>query len=283
MTAFLLSLILFLGCGVCVLLAIWICRWEFPSVPPQPDTNVRRVSHEVPTDQELPFDEPKSEEILDLLEPTLQELIDSVSTVSVTAAMFQGAGTQSDDPRAPPKSALDGEDVVPPFERWQLEFAAENEREYAAQLDKLEIELGVFGGGKSGIDYVFDLSTSPSQRHNARPPTEVRLYFSWLPMGLGGVDSRHNLLAGFERRLVSRAGIAWQGRHFVKFIPIELENRLAQAELEYAQKHGYSSPSEIAKTVFQMNPDLGPYPFRVISQRYRKPKPESVFNRPGKT
>ena len=56
----------------------------------------------------------------------------------------------------------------------------------------------------------------------------------------------------------------------LKFIPKDLENQLAVIELDYAKSKGHQSVTEIAKTVFENNPDGNGYKFEVISQRYRK-------------
>jgi hypothetical protein len=58
----------------------------------------------------------------------------------------------------------------------------------------------------------------------------------------------------------------------LKFIPKDLENQLAQIELEYSTSKGYPSVTQIAKTIFESKSDGGGYKFEVTSQRYRKGK-----------
>ena len=147
-----------------------------------------------------------------------------------------------------------------------LTFLASSQQVYARQLDFHGIEIGAFGGGFSGIDYASQLATRPTARHTEDASLEQRLYFSWV---------RPSPLASHERQLLRRAGIATGGRQILKFVPRELEIRLAQIELEYAQTHGVSSPEAIAKTVFRSEGDGAEYRFVVVSQRYKR-GPSSV-------
>ena len=76
----------------------------------------------------------------------------------------------------------------------------------------------------------------------------------------------------YDRAFLTSAGVQLQGRSMVKLIPKDLENVLAQIELDYAKSKGHNSVTEIAKTVFESKPGGGGYAFEVISQRYRKPR-----------
>ena len=200
-----------------------------------------------------------------MVTPTLSELLEQVSEVSSQiAGSAPNAGNTAGGPgvggtgRRP---GIDGGDIIPHHERWELRFRAANRAAYARQLDFHAIELGVFGGGVEGIDIASTLSTAPQARHLADPTVENRLYFSWM---------RPNPLASYEWELLTRAGITSHGRQIVKFVPLELENALAMMELEYAQSHGVVSVSAIAKTVFQSEPSAGGFRFTVVAQRYKR-------------
>jgi hypothetical protein len=74
----------------------------------------------------------------------------------------------------------------------------------------------------------------------------------------------------YDRQLLRKADVSLQGgRQMLKFIPTELENQLAQIELEYAQSKGHQAAKEIAKTIFESVADGSGYKFQVVSQRYR--------------
>ena len=82
-----------------------------------------------------------------------------------------------------------------------------------------------------------------------------------------------NKLQQYDDQLLNRSGVTTRGRQILKFIPKDLENKLALTELEYAKTKGHESVTEIAKTVFESQPgSSGGYSFVVISQRYRVPQ-----------
>ena len=92
---------------------------------------------------------------------------------------------------------------------------------------------------------------------------EKRLYFMW---------NSPSPLMQFDRQLLGKAGIPLPNRTMLKFIPVTLENQLANIEKEYWESKGYTSVTQIAKTVFESKADGRGYKFEVTSQRYRKPK-----------
>jgi hypothetical protein len=83
---------------------------------------------------------------------------------------------------------------------------------------------------------------------------------------------RSSPLYQFDRQLLQKAGVNVSDRELLKFVEDELQNMLANIELEYATKAGHPSVKEIAKTVFQSVPTGNGYGFEVVNQRYRKPK-----------
>ncbi|EMI57990.1 hypothetical protein RSSM_00509 [Rhodopirellula sallentina SM41] len=78
-----------------------------------------------------------------------------------------------------------------------------------------------------------------------------------------------NPLMRYEAELIEEAGVELDGRHMLRFIPIELEQQLAEAELEFASMSGHESEAEIALTVFRCITTDGGYEFRIADQRYR--------------
>jgi hypothetical protein len=264
-TSLFMALILFIGVFVTMLFIIWITsRWEFSAraIAPLIENAAGRADHAEGLERD--FEPPSAEEVEELLEPTLQETInavtDAVSSVSATVATAQSVSESKGDSR-PPGPDREGEDIVPRFDRWQLNFSAHNINEYATQLDFYKIELGAIGGNIQGVDVATNLSGSPTSRRIVSTEDEKRLYFMW---------TSPSPLMQFDRKLLQQAKVTLQGkRQMLKFIPPELENQLAQTELQYAKANGHQSVVEIAKTIFESRTDSNGFKFEVVSQRYR--------------
>ncbi len=272
-TSFFMALILFIGVFFSVLFLLWLTsRFTFPpqAIVVVPENPAGRGEN--PEGFERDFEPPGADEIEELLEPTLQDTIEAVTdavssvaaslTTNDTAATATTAGTGKGDSR-PPGPEGEGEDIVPRFDRWQLEFSAKNVASYAKQLDFYKIELGAVGGSIQGIDIVNNLSGSPKARRVEDTSTEKRLYFRF---------KRPTPLSQFDRQLLNKASVPLSNRFMLKFVPPELENLLAKIELEYSTSKGHPSVTEIAKTVFSSKADGGSFSFEVVSQRYRKPR-----------
>ena len=206
------------------------------------------------------------------MEPTLQDTIeavtDAVSSVAATlvttdtTSTATTAGTGAGDSR-PPGPEGEGDDIIPRFERWQLNFTARDIGLYARQLDFYKIELGAIGGSIQGVDVASNLSGSPKKYRVVKTEDEKRLYFMW---------NSPSPLMQFDRQLLGKAGIPLPNRQMLKFISDPLENQLAHIEQAYWESKGYTSVTQIAKTVFESKADGRGYKFVVTSQRYRKPK-----------
>ena len=272
-TSLFMALILFIGTFVSMLFIIWLTtRWSFPPQPIDPIIENPAGRGENPEGFERDFEPPGAEEVEELMEPTLQDTLeavtDAVSTVAGalvtndTAATATTAGTGAGDSR-PPGPPGEGEDIIPRFERWQLNFTARDVRSYATQLDFFKIELGAIGGSIQGVDVASNLSSRIQKARIQDTASEKRLYFMW--------NSPSPVMA-FDRQLLQQAGIELSNRQMLKFIPKDLENQLAVIELEYSASKGHPSVTEIAKTVFECKADGGKYAFEVVSQRYRKPR-----------
>ncbi len=269
-TSLFLALILFLGAFVFMMFVIWLLSGEPKPVALEPIIENPPGRGENPEGFERDFEPPGAEEVEDLMEPTLADTLeavtDAVSSVaaSLTAANTNAAastqGTGQGDSR-PPGPEGEGDDIIGRWERWELTFNAKGKSDYAKQLDFYNIQLAAFGGGGANvIEMASNLSGSPTKTVNNDPQSEQRLYFSW---------KLSNPLLQFDRQLLGAAGIAYAGRNVIRFIPEELENRLAQMEKEYCESKGKEFPGSIAKTVFESNADGSGYAFSIVSQRYR--------------
>ncbi len=271
-SSFLLAFAMFIGILVGLLFLLWVTsggKVVTEVMPPIAENPAGRGENAEGFERD--FEPPGAEEVEDLLEPTMEETLtavtDAVSTVAASldsvdsnaTATTQGSGA-GDSRQAGPEG--EGDDIVPRFERWKLKFAAKNLVAYATQLDYYGIELAAIGGQIQGVDYAKNLAAAPQTRRG-ESETEKRLYFMWTVAGP---------LMQYDRQLLQKAGIPLNGRQMLKFVPPELENRLAAAELEYARGQGHQSVTEIAQTVFESQPADGGYTFVVIEQRYRVPK-----------
>ncbi len=272
-TSLFLALILFIGTFVVMMFLVWLTsRLHFPPMALAPIIENPAGRGENAEGFERDFEPPGAEEVEELMEPTLQDTIeavtDAVSNVAAsldtmnTNASASTTGTGMGDSR-PPGPEGEGEDIIPRFERWQLEFSAKDMKSYASQLDFYKIELGAIGGGVNGVDYASNLAGSPKSRHENDGDKEKRIYFMF---------TTPSPLQKYDQQLLQQAGIKVAGRNQLKFIPPELENQLAHTELDYAKSKGHQVINDVAKTIFESKPSGSGYAFEVIEQRYRKGK-----------
>ncbi|TWT81225.1 hypothetical protein CA13_26750 [Planctomycetes bacterium CA13] len=264
-TSLFMALILFIGTFVLMLFLIWLfTRFEFPPKPIAAIIENAAGRGENAEGTERDFEPPGAEEVQELMEPTLEETIeavtDAVSTVPIDANFAPNQGSSKGDSR-PPGPMGEGADIVPRGERWQLKFSAKNLEGYSAQLDFYKIELGAIGGSIQGVDVASNVSGSPKKRRIVDTENEKRLYFMWTSVGP---------LMQYDRQLLQKASIPLPGRQMLKFIPQNLENQLANIELEYSRSKGHPSVTEIAKTIFESKSQGSGYVFEVVDQRYRK-------------
>lgn len=270
-TSFFMALILFIGTFVVMLFIVWALSGD--ETPPVINVPIEEPfgRGDNPEGFERDFEPPGSEEVEELIEPTLQDSIEAVTeAVSNVAASLEtmdtnatatteGTGKGDSRPAGPPG---EGPGVVPRHERWQLNFSANSLDSYARQLDFYEIELAAVGGGIQGVDYASDLATNPRSRHVDDSSSENRLYFMW---------TSPSPLQQYDMQLLQQAGVPLKGRSQIRFVTPELEQQLYMAEMAYARENGISHPKEIAKTIFESKADGGGYVFEVVDQRYRKP------------
>ncbi len=271
-SSFLLSLAMFFGLLVGMLFLLWLTSGKPKppkSFPPIPENPAGRGPNAEGFERD--FEPPGAEEVEELLEPTIEETLLAVTdAVTSVPADFDAVASDSSantsgngkgDSR-PPGPMGEGDDIVPRFERWKLKFLAKNLAAYATQLDFFKIELGALGGQIQGVDYANNLAGATKTRRGTSKE-ESRLYFIW---------TGANPLQVYDSQLLKKAGVNLTGRQLLKFIPQELENMLANIELDYAKSKGHSTVMEIAQTVFECQPAEGGFAFVIIDQKYRKPK-----------
>ncbi len=214
---------------------------------------------------------PGAEEAVELAAPSLENSLQAVTDIATSVAgSFESVSSEAlttvvgagqGDSR-PPGPLGEGDDIVPRHQRWELKFQAKGLNDYAQQLDFYGIELATIGGGVNTVDYASNVSTNPTKRSGSSDEENKRkrLYFMW---------RSENPLKIYDEQLLSQAGVATQGRQLLKFIPKQLEDRLAQIELEFAKRRGYKSVIQIAKTLFESRQRNDGFDFEVVEQYYR--------------
>lgn len=271
-SSMLLAFAMFLGILVGLLFLLWLTSGKPKIILSYPEIIENPAGRgENAEGFERDFEPPGAEEVEDLMEPTMEDTLQAVTdAVSSVPASFEAvdsnstantAGTGKGDSR-PPGPMGEGDDIIPRFERWKLKFLAKNLNQYATQLDFYQIELAAIGGQIQGVDYAARLAGSPQTRRGDSE-SEKRLYFMWTTSGP---------LMQYDRQLLQKAGVSLSDRQMLKFIPKDLENMLANIELEYSKSKGHPSVTEIAQTIFESRPADGGFTFVVIDQKYRSPK-----------
>lgn len=139
--------------------------------------------------------------------------------------------------------------------RWEIFFDKGNTLEtYARQLDYFGIELGVLLPGNK-VQYVSGFS-QPQPRVRIGPAdAEKRFYLTWQRGDLQEAD----------RELLVRAGVDPGNRIILKFLPPEVEAKLAALERAYAAGRA----DRVSSTRFGIRSEANGYSFYVISQQYR--------------
>ena len=169
-----------------------------------------------------------------------------------------GKGKGIGDSRRPGPLGEGRDDIVPPWERWEVRFTTAGLQAYAKQLDFFHIELGAMGGGSSDVDYAANLTKAKPDRRVGKPDAEQRLYMTW--------RDESSPLATFDRQLLERAGINTRRRVLLQFFPKDIERLLLTLEAPQVKGH---DPRSVLKTVFGVREAGAGYEFHVVEVRYR--------------
>jgi hypothetical protein len=209
------------------------------------------------------------EEAGDFEEPSVQEtpgaMIDAVSEAGENLAEVDiGAVMPSGGPVATGKRSSKlgtggpglgygpGDGGVSREQRWSIMYKeGQTAEEYARQLDALRVEMAVVNGPNQLV-YVSNFSSSKPTKKFGSGQRDNRLYFLWQGSGRKGSDLD----------LLKRAGIEVGENVVLQFYPREVEERLAQLEVNYRGRQ----PGEIRVTRFQVVPSGNSYGFKVIAQ-----------------
>jgi len=263
----LIALLIVIGFFVSLLFIIWLTsRLLFTqrAIPVELVEYAGRGDHAAGFEREL--EEPSMDEIEEFIEPELETTLEVVTDlVSTQEAVFDaieaaaaGTGTGMGDSRGPGPLGEGRDDLIPPWERWEIRFTTSGVNAYARQLDFFDIELGAAGGGSPTVDYAANLASAQPTTRSGSPEDEDRLYMSWRD-----IDST---LAAFDRQLLAKAGISTERRMVLQFYPPEVERRLLTLEATHAEGR---DAGEFLKTVFAVNETRDGYDFEVVEQYFR--------------
>lgn len=271
----LMSLLIIIGGLVTVMVIFWASQtfsWpKMDGIKVEEEHYAGRGDHAAGFERDI--DPPGAEDSEVLAEPTLEKSLEAVTDAATTvAASIDTVNSDSDssvqgkngkgDSR-PPGPLGEGDDIVPRFERWELKFQSKGLKPYAEQIDFYKIELACIGGSTT-VDYASNVSKGPKKRSGTSEEENKaqRLFFMW---------RTENPLKQYDTQLLNQAGVKTQGRMVIKFIPKDLEEKLAVAEKVYYTAKGKKTAKEVAKTIFESRPTSSGYEFVVIEQYYRTP------------
>lgn len=163
-----------------------------------------------------------------------------------------GVGTGIGDGRGPGRGGKPGGQLP----EWEVRFNASTIEIYSQQLDFFNVELAAIGGGKNVIDYASKFTQPQPAVRSGSSTQEKRRYLTW----------RKGPLAAADKQLLAKAGIDTSARIVLQFLPFEVEQQMAQLELEYARG---KKMSQIRRTVFAVRGSEGKFEFYVVEQEDR--------------
>lgn len=259
----LVALLVLVGLAVLILFLIFLTTRSYPTqtaVPVIMEEVAGRGINAAGVARDL--EAPGLEELEDVMEPQVEMSLEAV-TDAVTSQQAQldqlqgevnpnGAGGGLGDSR-PPGPPGDGQDVIPRYERWEIQFESSDLKTYARQLDFFKIQLGTLAGGNK-VFYASNLSTSPT-RSEGSTEKEERMYMTW----------RDGSFKEADTELLTTAGVK-PGPIVMQFYDPETENLLAYLEKMYAKE---KTIGEIRRTYFGVRKKGNDFEFYVIRQEYR--------------
>ncbi len=212
----------------------------------------RRLDPDVVTPgEEIEFDE-----------PTFSEAIEQVAdTIASQTTLFTNPAQRSDsvltvgETRGDGSAPGQGPGRLGQRRHWEVQFHDQRSLQaYAQQLDYFQIELAVLQPG-GNVMYFSRLAEAMPAIRQELSSSEQRYYLTWLRPELQESD----------RELIAKAGISVGEKQIImKFLPTELEQRLAQLEREAA---GNRLP-QLRATYFAVRQSGRDYEFYVSRQSF---------------
>ncbi len=263
----LVALLVLAGFAVIVLFLLWLAGKALAGheAPPLELLEERPAGNMTAMGVGQEMVEPGVEQFADIQTPQLADTLAAVTTVVTTQqaslddlfgdASQTGAG-QGDGSRTANGSGGDGDqEIVPRWERFQIQLTSNSPAAHARILDNFNIELGVLGGGVDGITYVSKLAAAQPTTRTGFGDQENRLLFP-----------QDSALRALDLQLLAKANVDSKNRAIVYCLPADVENQLAVLERRHA---GQRPLEEIQRTVFGVQSAGDGYVLYVIRQEYR--------------
>ena len=260
----LLSLLTLVGLTVAILFILWLTSQIFANQAAVPVVMEDIGTGEGPLGGGMEMDAPMMEELGQQMEdePAVEEMLaavaDAVATQqalledpALTEAIMGGRGGSTGDGRVPGVGGGPGGSGR--ARHWEVRFFEGNTlNTYARQLDYFGIELGVLMPDNKVI-YATNLSKDRPTTRTGPADQERRYYLTW----------RTGELQQADRALLQKANVEAQGRLILKFLPQELEGRLAGMEKARAGNE------TVRATFFGVVPEGSGYKFYIVDQSYK--------------
>ena len=269
-SAMLVAVLVIFGFITLMMFLIWLSTRMFWVTPPVAVTMLEDVggggSGQL-TGGERDFEEPNPEEINEVVDPPIEQSLQSITAVVTTEAqeldalegstsLGTGQGSGTGDGRGPGPGGPGTADGIPAYERWEVRMSATSLDEYARQLDFFKVELGVAGGGNPNVDYVSNLSSPTPKVKQGNPKDEKRLRFL----------HRSGELRAADRQLAEKAKVTTNGRVVFQFYDNQTYQQLLR--LEHERMGPMRRISQVRRTIFGVRGSAGRYEFYVIDQLY---------------
>ncbi|MCA9212138.1 MAG: hypothetical protein KDB27_03660 [Planctomycetales bacterium] len=260
-SSMLIALLVLVGIAVALIVALWLTTRNFR----RPKLQSVVVLEEEPGTQNPPgsardINPPGVEELDDLVEPDVQDTLaavtEAVSTIAASLNAIDGAVATRGSGMGDNRKRGNG-DAIPRHERWEVKYTSTTLADYVSQLEFFKIDVGAFGGGRPGVDYVYFENGVAKKRALTNPEEDERIYFVWQ----GGKFQQ------YDRSLLGQVGVPATGRVIMQFYPKDVENHLAVLEQE---KRGARPLRDIQKTYFGIQGGKGNYEFYVINIEWRR-------------
>jgi hypothetical protein len=272
-SSFMMSLVLFIGLGVVLVVAQWYSIRRDPPlelIPLEmvdvgggfedgnPDETLQVESPEEVNPNASPVDEQlEQEELMETLENVVELSERATKQMQQTLVSSNTAGTPGSavGTGGRPLGAGGGPGSgIPAYQRWYIRFSESSSIEYARQLDHFGIELAVYYPTTKKMTYAKGFSSGSPTVTNKEGWNDDRVYFKWS----GGPRER------IDRELLQKAGINAAGGQIFQFYPDRTVQLLGTIEQNYANR----SPKEIRRTYFAVIPQGPGFTFAVTRQTY---------------
>ena len=252
----LIAVLVLVGSAVGILLVVWLSLQalgshtavpvQFEEIGTGEGSLGDSEEFDTPASEETEFEEPEVEQTLAAVADAVALQAATLDDPALTDQLSSTSG-RGGSGRTPGRGGRPGRAV-----NWEIVFPEGATLEsYARQLDFFGIELGVLLPGDQ-VAYAYHLAQEKPDSRTGPRAAEKRFYLTW----------RRGDLEKADRELLTRAGIASEGKTVLKFLPTQTEQALAALERTKAG----AELKNVRKTRFGVRSSGSGYAFYVIDQ-----------------